>query len=55
MAMSTLRSLGLVRVHGLGLTLATAKEVPRTLLRDLAKMQLFCGDYTYDDNVGGDH
>jgi hypothetical protein len=48
MAKSSLRSLGLVRVHGLGLALPTAEEVPRTLRRDLAKMQLFCRDYVMD-------
>jgi hypothetical protein len=48
--MSSLRSLGLVRVHGLGLSLPTAEEVPVPLRRDLAKMKLFSGDYIFDNS-----
>jgi hypothetical protein len=57
MAVPRLRSLGLVRVHSLGLRYSGA-EMPDALLQDLTKASLFCGNYIFDEEVekrGGPH
>ena len=49
---ASLRSQALAAVEEQGLALPAAADLPATLAADLAKLRLFCGEFSSEDGLG---